>query len=140
MRNQLSDLEKSTTRLNLQIRSLPVNSPQRASAQSQLQSDSGQLRSLANQAASLSAQAAASSGGSIISKATPPATPSSPKKKIILPSGLLAGLLIGLIIAFAWDKRDTRIKDARNLGQFGVPTLLTVSGKDLDRELLAAPR
>ena len=140
VRNQLSDLEKSTTRLNLQIRSLPVNSPQRASAQSQLQSDSGQLRSLANQAASLSAQAAASSGGSIISKATPPATPSSPKKKIILPSGLLAGLLIGLIIAFAWDKRDTRIKDARNLGQFGVPTLLTVSGKDLDRELLAAPR
>ena len=104
VRNQLSDLEKSTTRLTLQIRSLPVNSPQRASAQSQLQSDSGQLRSLANQAASLSAQAAASSGGSIISKATPPSTPSSPKKKIILPSGLLAGLLIGLIIAFAWDK------------------------------------
>jgi capsular polysaccharide biosynthesis protein len=140
VRNQLTSLEKSTTRLNLQIRSLPVNSPQRASAQSQLQSDSGQLRSLANQAASLSAQAAATSGGSVISKATPPTTPSSPKKKIILPSGLLAGLLIGLIVAFAWDKRDTRIEDARNLGQFGVPTLLTVPGKDLDRELLAPPR
>ncbi len=140
VRNQLSDLEKSTTRLTLQIRSLPVNSPQRASAQSQLQSDSGQLRSLANQAASLSAQAAASSGGSIISKATPPTTPSSPKKKIILPSGLLAGLLIGLVIAFAWDKRDTRIKDAKNLGQFGVPTLLTVSSKDLEGDPLAPPR
>jgi capsular polysaccharide biosynthesis protein/Mrp family chromosome partitioning ATPase len=140
VRNQLSGLEKSTTRLTLQIRSLPVNSPQRASAQSQLQSDSSQLRSLANQAASLSAQAAASSGGSIISKATPPSTPSSPKKKIILPGGLLAGLLIGLIIAFAWDKRDTRIKDARNLGQFGEPTLLTVSGKELEREPLASPR
>ncbi|MCW2909111.1 MAG: lipopolysaccharide biosynthesis protein [Actinomycetia bacterium] len=140
VRNQLSGLEKSTTRLTLQIRSLPLNSPQRASAQSQLQSDSSQLRSLANQAASLSAQAAASSGGSIISKATPPSTPSSPKKKIILPGGLLAGLLIGLIIAFAWDKRDTRIKDARNLGQFGEPTLLTVSGKELEREPLASPR
>lgn len=140
VRGELTGLEKATTRLTLQIGSLPLNSPQRASAESQLQSDTGQLKSLANQAASLSAQAAANAGGSIITKATPPATPSSPKKKIILPGGLLAGLLIGLIIAFAWDKRDTRIKDARNLGQFGVPTLLTVSGKDLEREPLAPPR
>ena len=140
VRNELTSLEKSTTRLTLQIRSLPVNSPQRATAESQLQADSGQLKALANQVASLSGQAAASSGGSIITKATPPATPSSPKKKIILPGGLLAGLLIGLLIAFAWDARDTRVKDARNLGQFGVPMLLAVSGKDLDREPLASPR
>jgi capsular polysaccharide biosynthesis protein len=140
VRNELTSLEKSTTRLTLQIRSLPVNSPQRATAESQLQADSGQLKALANQVASLSGQAAASSGGSIITKATPPTTPSSPKKKIILPGGLLAGLLIGLLIAFAWDKRDTTIKDARNPGQFGVPTLLAVSGKDLDRQLLASPR
>jgi capsular polysaccharide biosynthesis protein len=140
VRGQLSDLEKSTTRLTLQIQSLPLNAPQRASAQSQLQSDSGQLKSLANQAAALSAQAAASSGGSIITKATPPATPSSPKKKIILPGGLLVGLLVGLIVAFMWDKRDMRIKDAKNLGQFGVPVLLTVSGKDLHGQLLAPPR
>ncbi len=137
---ELTSLEKSTTRLTLQIRSLPVNSPQRASAESQLQSDSGQLRALANQAASLSAQAAASSGGSVITKATPPATPSSPKKKIILPSGLVAGLLIGLIIAFAWDKRDTRVKDARNIGQYGAPALLSLSAKDLGGEPLAPPR
>jgi capsular polysaccharide biosynthesis protein/Mrp family chromosome partitioning ATPase len=140
LQNELTSLEKSTTRLTLQIASLPANSPQRATAESQLQAGSGQLKALANQVASLSGQAAASSGGSIITKATPPATPSSPKKKIILPSGLLAGLLIGLIIAFAWDRRDTTIKDARNLGQFGVPTLLAVSGKDLDREPLASPR
>jgi capsular polysaccharide biosynthesis protein/Mrp family chromosome partitioning ATPase len=140
VRNELTSLEKSTTRLTLQIRSLPVNSPQRATAESQLQADSGQLKALANQVASLSGQAAASSGGSIITKATPPATPSSPKKKIILPGGLLAGLLVGLLIAFAWDHRDTTVRDARNLGQFGVPTLLAVSGKDLDREPLASPR
>jgi capsular polysaccharide biosynthesis protein len=140
VQGQLTDLEKSTTRLNLQIRSLPVNSPQRASAESQLQSESGQLKALANQAASLSAQAAASSGGSIITRATPPATPSSPKKKIILPSGLVAGLLIGLIIAFAWDKRDTRVKDARNLRQFDAPVLLSLSAKDFVGQPLAPPR
>jgi len=140
VRGELTSLEKSTARLTLQIQSFPPNSPQRASAESQLQSDSGQLRSLANQAASLSAQAAGSSGGSIITKASPPSTASSPKKKIILPSGLLAGLFIGLIIAFMWDKRDTRVKDARNLGNVGAPVLLSLSEKDLGAEPLASPR
>jgi capsular polysaccharide biosynthesis protein len=140
VRGELTGLEKSTTRLNLQISAFPVNSPQRVSAESQLQSATGQLKSLANQAASLSAQAAANSGGSIITKATPPATPSSPKKKIILPSGLLAGLLIGLIIAFVWDKHDTRVKGARSLGNAGAPVLLSLSAKELGAEPLAPPR
>jgi capsular polysaccharide biosynthesis protein len=140
VQGELTGLERSTTRLTLQIRSLPVNSTQRASAESQLQSESGQLKVLASQAASLSAQAAANSGGSVISKATPPAKPSSPKKSIILPSGLLAGLLIGLVIAFLLDKRDTRIKDTRTLGQFRAPVLLSISAKDLGGELLAPPR
>jgi capsular polysaccharide biosynthesis protein len=140
VRGELTSLERSSTRLNLQITSFPVNSPQRASAESQLQSDTGQLKSLANQAASLSAQAAGNSGGSIITKATPPGTASSPKKKIILPSGLLAGLLLGLIIAFVWDKQDTRVKGARSLGNAGAPVLLSISAKELGAELLALPR
>jgi capsular polysaccharide biosynthesis protein len=140
IRGQLNALEKRTAQLTIQSQSLPVNSPQRASAQAQLQTAASQLRALANQSAALSASGAAASGGSIITKATPPTKPSSPKKTIILPSGLFAGLLIGLIVAFAWDKRDTRVKDARNLGQFGAPALLTLSPKDLDGDLLAAPR
>ena len=140
VRGELTSLEKSYTRLTLQIRSLPVNSPQRASAQSQLQSDTGQLKSLANEAASLSAQAAANAGGSILTKATPPTTPSSPKKKIILISGVLAGLLIGLIIAFVWDKQDTRVRGTRNLGDARAPLLLSLSGKDLGAGRLAPPR
>ena len=121
IRNQLTTLEKRTAQLSIQSRSLPVNSPQRASAQAQLQTAASQLRALANQSAALSASGAAASGGSIITKATPPTVPSSPKKKLILPSGLLAGLLIGLVIAFAWDKRDTRIKNPRSLGHLGAP-------------------
>jgi len=140
IKGQLNALEKRTAQLTIQSQSLPVNSPQRASAQAQLQTAASQLRALANQSAGLSASGAASSGGSIITKATPPTKPSSPKKTIILPSGLFAGLLIGLIAAFAWDKRDTRVKNARNLGQFGAPALLTLSPTDLDGDLLAAPR
>jgi capsular polysaccharide biosynthesis protein len=140
IKGQLNTLEKRTAQLTIQSHSLPVNSPQRASAQAELQTAASQLRALANQSAALSASGAAASGGSIITKATPPTTPSSPKKKIILPSGLLAGLLIGLIIAFAWDKRDTRVKNLRNLGQLGAPALLTLSAKDLDGQPLALPR
>ena len=140
IRGQLTTLEKRTAQLSIQSRSLPVNSPQRASAQAQLQTAASQLRALANQSAALSASGAAASGGSIITKATPPTTPSSPKKKLILPSGLLAGLLIGLVIAFAWDKRDTRIKNPRSLGHLGVPTLIALSAKDLDGQTLADPR
>jgi capsular polysaccharide biosynthesis protein len=140
IRNQLTALEKRTAQLSIQSRSLPVNSPQRASAQAQLQTAASQLRALANQSAALSASGAAASGGSIITKATAPTTPSSPKKKIILPGGLLAGLLIGLVIAFAWDKRDTRIKNLRSLGHLGAPALLGLSTKDLDGRTLADPR
>ena len=140
IKRQLNALEKRTAQLTIQSRSLPVNSPQRASAQAQLQTAASQLRALANQSAALSASGAAASGGSIITKATPPTKPSSPKKSVILPSGLLAGLLIGLLIAFAWDKRDTRVRNARSLGQVGAPTLLVLSAKNLDRETLAAPR
>ena len=140
IRGQLTALEKRTAQLSIQSRSLPVNSPQRASAQAQLQTAASQLRALANQSAALSASGAAASGGSIITKATPPTAPSSPKKKLILPSGLLAGLLIGVVIAFAWDKRDTRIKNPRSLGHLGVPTLIALSAKDLDGQTLADPR
>jgi capsular polysaccharide biosynthesis protein len=140
IRNQLTTLEKRTAQLSIQSRSLPVNSPQRASAQAQLQTAASQLRALANQSAALSASGAAASGGSIITKATPPTVPSSPKKKLILPSGLLAGLLIGLVIAFAWDRRDTRIKNPKSLGHLGVPALIAMSAKDLGGQTLADPR
>jgi capsular polysaccharide biosynthesis protein len=140
IRDQLTALEKRTAQLSIQSRSLPVNSPQRASAQAQLQTAASQLRALANQSAALSASGAAASGGSIITKATPPTVPSSPKKKLILPSGLLAGLLIGLVIAFAWDKRDTRIKNLKSLGHLGAPALIALSAKDLDGQTLADPR
>lgn len=140
VQGELATLQRRTAQLTIQIHSLPVNSPQRASAEAQVQTASSQLRALANQAAALTAQEAASSGGSILTSATPPGKASSPKKTIVLLGGLAAGLLIGLIAAFAWDRRDKRIRDARNLGQLGAPVLLTLSGQDLDGRPLAPAR
>jgi Mrp family chromosome partitioning ATPase len=53
---------------------------------------------------------------------------------------VLAGLLIGLIIAFVWDKQDTRVRGTRNLGDARAPLLLSLSGKDLGAGPLAPPR
>jgi len=129
---QLTTLEKEVAQLTGHRDSLPAGSEARASAAAQLQTTRNQLRSLANQAAMLTAQAAASSGGRIITKATPPASPSSPKKLLAFPSGLLAGVLMGLIGAFALDRLDRRIHSGRDVERFlGIPALLSLSGKDL---------
>jgi capsular polysaccharide biosynthesis protein len=140
VQDQLTTLQKRMAQLTFLISQLPVNSTQRASDQAQLQTASSQLRALASQSAALTAQNASPTGGSIISKATPPAKPSSPKKLLALPSGLLAGLILGLIAAFAWDRRDTRVKDARDIERSGVPVLLSLSGNDLDGGTLVSAR
>ena len=47
--------------------------------------------------------------GTVASPATPPTSASSPRILLLLPSGLLAGLVIGLVLAFVVDRRDKRI-------------------------------
>ena len=54
------------------------------------------------------------SAGSILSAATPPSSASSPKKLLVLPSGLLLGLLVGLVLAFVLDRRHRRILGPRH--------------------------
>src|SRR5258705_5868010 len=49
VRNQLTALEKRTEQLTIQIQSLPLNSPQRASAEAQLQTVTGQVKATATQ-------------------------------------------------------------------------------------------
>jgi uncharacterized protein involved in exopolysaccharide biosynthesis len=137
---QLGALQKQIAELTFRISVLPANSTRRASDQAQLQTASSQLRALAGQSAALTAQGAAQSGGSVISKATPPGNPSSPKKLLVLPSGLLAGLIIGLIAAFTWDRRDPRLKDAREAQRFGVPALVELSARDLAGDPLVPHR
>ncbi len=53
--------------------------------------------------------------GQIVTPAVAPANPVSPKKKLLLPSGLTAGLVVGLIFAFIWDWRRPRIYAVRDV-------------------------
>jgi polysaccharide biosynthesis transport protein len=66
--------------------------------------------------------------GTIVSPATLPAKPSSPRKVLVLPSGLVAGLLLGLALAFLADRRNKRVRSARQAERLGgMPALLDLS-------------
>jgi capsular polysaccharide biosynthesis protein len=135
--DQLSRLNTSIAKLTLQIGQLPATSPRRATDQAELETATSQQSALASQYATLSSQGTSPSGGSIISKAIPPTRPSSPKKLLALPSGLLVGLILGLVVAFSRDRMDTRVKDASDIGRFAVPVLLSLPGKRMSRALVA---
>src|SRR6266700_3679423 len=85
--------------------------------------------------------------GNIASPATLPTAPSSPRKLLYLPSGLIAGLVVGMGLAFAAERRDKRVHSVRDVERLcGQPTLLSLSGKrlraadDLDSPRTAAGR
>ena len=141
LQTKINTLESASAKLTVEIGSLPDNSPQRAAAQEQLNSGQGQLSSLNSQVAQLTAELTNPSGGSILSNATPPASASSPKPLLIFPSGLLAGLLTGLVLAFIVDRRDRRIRSARDLAKINVPVLMSLPQKRSAVELaIASPR
>jgi len=138
LQSNISTLESDSAKLKVAIASLPANSPQRASDNVQLTSDQGQLSSLNGQAATLTANLADPSGGSIISNATPPLSAASPKALLIIPSGLLAGLLIGLVLAYFVDRRDRRIRGPRDVTKLNVPVLMSLPLRKFRLELAIA--
>jgi uncharacterized protein involved in exopolysaccharide biosynthesis/Mrp family chromosome partitioning ATPase len=126
LQSTINTLEAGSAKLKVAIANLPDNSPQRASDNEELTSDHSQLGSLNGEIATLTANLADPSGGSIISNATPPQTATSPKPLLILPSGLLGGVLIGLVLAYLLDRRDRRIRGPRDITRLNVPVLMSL--------------
>ncbi len=141
IQSKISALESTSSKLIIEIANLPSNSSQRAAGQEQLNSDNSQLSSLNNQVAQLTAALADPSAGSIISNAAPPQTATSPRLLLVGPSGLLVGLLLGLVLAFIVNRRDRRIRGPRDVDQLDVPVLMSLPLKRSALELaIAAPR
>ena len=141
LNSNINTLQSDSTKLKVAISNLPDNSAQRLGDDEQLSSYHNELGSLNGQVASLTAELANPSGGSIISNAAPPASPSSPKALLIIPSGVLAGLLIGLVLAYIADRRDRRIHEPRDISRLNVPVLMSMPLRKFAPELaLASPR
>ncbi len=134
-------LLRQLTKLRQQLHTLAPGSPKRPLVNTQIKNINSQLATLRAHISALGGSVNYNPG-SILTAATPPAAPSSPKPLLALPSGLLAGLLIGLVLAFVVDRRDDRIHSARDVERFlGLPVLFRLRHKRLGEPVtLSAPR
>jgi capsular polysaccharide biosynthesis protein len=140
--SKVTALSQESTSLTTKINSLPALSPAKISAQTQLNSVTKLLSSLSQQEGALTGALGNVAGGAILTHATPPGKATSPKKTLVLPSGLIAGLLLGFIGAFWRDRRDKGIHTSRDAERLlDLPVLLNLPGRAFNQQLaLASPR
>jgi capsular polysaccharide biosynthesis protein/MinD-like ATPase involved in chromosome partitioning or flagellar assembly len=136
VQDKVNALNNQAAALSGKVGSLPANSSQRLAAQAQLPGVQNQIHALTGQLSTLTALAANNSGGSIITPATPPGTPTSPKKALVLPAGVVGGLVLGLIIAFLSDRRDKRIHAGKEVERLlDMPVLVDLPMKGFSQQL-----
>jgi Mrp family chromosome partitioning ATPase len=142
LRDQVSALQKDVASLNSKLAALPPNSPEHATTLAALEAARAQLNSLSTQVGTLAGEMANAGGGQILSNAETPTSPTSPRKMLVLPSGLALGLILGLILAFVVDRRDKRVRDAIDVERhLDLPVLLSVPADRRGGEAgVAAPR
>jgi Mrp family chromosome partitioning ATPase/capsular polysaccharide biosynthesis protein len=78
--------------------------------------------------------------GNIVTPATLPTSPSSPRKLLILPGGLALGLVAGLVAAYVRDRRRPRLHSARDAERLlGLPVLLSLTSRTAGPTTVLAP-
>lgn len=112
--------------LQAQIKTLRADSQAALAARADLANVITQLAPLRAAIATLDASTNYKAGY-IITAALRPSAPSSPRKLLVVPSGVMVGLLIGLLLAFWADRRDDRVHSAADLERFlNVPVLFAL--------------
>ena len=125
LQDQVNDLQGPVATLKTEISALTKNSSPRLIDQAELSTYNIQLHLLNKQISGLHRAAADITRSHIITEATPLNRPDNPKKSLVLPSGFAGGLTLGLIAAYAWDRRDKRIRGAQDAERLlGLPVLL----------------
>jgi capsular polysaccharide biosynthesis protein/MinD-like ATPase involved in chromosome partitioning or flagellar assembly len=134
-------LQAQAIKLKNKVKSLPANSTELATTKAELQDTISKLAVLRKDLSALSASVN-TSAGNIITPALVPRTPSNPRPLLYVPSGLLVGLLLGLALAFAVDRRDDRIHSAADVERFlDVPVLFSLPLKRLSLQTsIVSPR
>ncbi len=130
---QAQQLERSIEALKVKIKTAPLTGPDsKGVEQYQLQGKVTRLAALTakiNSVTPLAANLSVKSTlvGSVVTPATKPTAPVSPTKKLVLPSGLAGGLIIGLVMAFFWDWRRPRVHSPRDVARrVELPTVFSL--------------
>lgn len=127
-------MQASSAKLARELAALPhtnANASRRSTLQAQEKAQHSQLTSLNKKVAALNLQKASTSVGYVISKAQVPSSPSSPKLTLVVPSGLMAGLLLGVLAAVIADRPGRRFYTARDVERrLQLPVLLSLPRKD----------
>lgn len=144
---QATGLETSIQQLKAQVgaRGLPAGSAARGVVELQLTAKLARLATIQNKinsATPLEANLTAKNTavGQIVTPAVKPFAPVSPKKKLLLPSGLAAGLLVGLVFSFFWDWRHPRIHTPRDVRRAAeLPTVFDLTKVKYGAQAVFAP-
>ncbi len=130
-------LAEQIGKLDSALRGRPSSSPAAATGRAELKAAGAQLGTVVSRLNTLEPELAARQApgntlaGHIITPAKPPASPSSPRTLLIVVSGLLAGLIIGLLAAFLKDHRDERLRTPRDVERaLDLPVLLSTGAQD----------
>ncbi|MCO6006748.1 Wzz/FepE/Etk N-terminal domain-containing protein [Actinoallomurus purpureus] len=89
-----------------------------------------QMQALNNKTSDLRVLAANVSPGEIITDARLPTSPSDPSLMRYLPSGLVGGLLLGVVLAILLDRTDKRVRTAQDIERvLDLPVLVDIPAK-----------
>jgi len=129
---QIASLTAQQRQVTGQIAALPVDSPDRAFANAQLQNITASIQTLNQRLAPLKTTPV--NPGTIITDAQVPPNSSGPLAILFWASGLLVGLLLGLVLAFAIERGDKRVRRSVDLErELDVPVLVEIpSGQRTD--------
>lgn len=77
--------------------------------------------------------------GEVVGPATSERVEESPRPALVIGSGVLLGLVVGLLLAFVRDRSDTRLRDAEHLGEVTrAPVLGAIAPSAYGAQLAAA--
>jgi capsular polysaccharide biosynthesis protein len=136
LQSKLNALAGTIGTLNAELSAPASNPARRVTARVELRGANAQLGALVSQLTLLVPQLTSlqapnnALAGHVINAAVPPTSPSAPRALLLLPSGLLAGLIIGLLAAFFVDRRDERLHAPRDIERFlDLPVLVSLDAE-----------
>lgn len=107
--DEVKTLTENVAAYNAVLGSASANSPAASTARQQRDAALAQIDSLTQLGRKINLLDL--SAGSIVGPATPPSSPSAPKRLVFVAAGLLLGLLLGCLVAAIRERRDRTVRD-----------------------------